>query len=608
MKHLISIILVFVSLTSLGQNTDEKLAAQFYEDGDFEKAGELYKKLHKRSPSSMYIYENYLKCLIALNEESDAEKLVQKQIKRFPHKLYYAVDLGFVYQQFSKDEEAQTYFDKIIDKHTRDQSQVNLLAQAFIRRNLNDYAVRTFEQGASKHGFMTFSSQLLSLYRMSKNNKDLTDLALEVLHKDERKFEEVMRKLDVVYENKKSAAYLQERTLFYIQKNPSKVVFEELLLEIFLLQKKYNAALRQVISIDRRNKEQGVRVMNLAEICIQNQAYDAAAKGYKYVKELESSLATPLEAEIGMINALYLKVTSSFKPEQTEVTELIGTVENFIELNGSNYQTAPSMYRLAELYIYYGDRVSDGIKILEELVQIRRVNHSFIAQAKILLGDAYLIKNEIWDAKLMYGQVDKDFKEEALGQEAKFKSAQLSYYTGDFDWANNQLDVLKTATSQLISNNAIELSLLIQDNIGLDSTYEAMEEYAQAEFYLVQNRIDKCTEILTMLPFKYPNHSLNDEIYYLKAKVEEKQGNYLAANELYSKIYDKFGNDILADNALYRAANIHLHILDQPQEALDLFERILLEYSSSLYAVESRKLYYGIKEGKSKEELFFEGL
>ncbi|HAY87976.1 MAG TPA: hypothetical protein DCY51_00870, partial [Bacteroidetes bacterium] len=199
---------------------------------------------------------------------------------------------------------------------------------------------------------------------------------------------------------------------------------------------------------------------------------------------------------------------------------------------------------------------------------------------------------------------DKQFKEDALGQEAKFKNAKLSYYTSDFEWAKSQLDILKTATSQLISNNAIELALRIQDNTGLDTTEDAMKEYATAEFFLFKNEIDKCTEILNLLPFKYPDHSLQDEIYYLKAQVQEKLGNYDEANKLYTALYTKYNEDILADNALFKSAIIMLQILDKPKVAQDLFEKLILEYNSSLYAVDARRMYYGLKEGKSKEELY----
>jgi len=231
-----------------------------------------------------------------------------------------------------------------------------------------------------------------------------------------------------------------------------------------------------------------------------------------------------------------------------------------------------------------------------------------MAKSKLLLGDAYLILNNIWDAKLMYGQVDKQFKEDALGQEAKFKNAKLSYYRGEFEWAKGQLDILKTATTQLISNNAIELALLIQDNTGLDSTEDAMKEYAAAEFYLYKNDVAKCTEILNMLPFKYPNHTLNDEIYYLKAKVQEKIGNYEAANTLYTSIYEKHGEDILADNALYRSANITLFILQDREKAQSLYEKLILEYNSSLFAVDARKMYFALKDGEDVDGTSFNTL
>jgi hypothetical protein len=182
-----------------------------------------------------------------------------------------------------------------------------------------------------------------------------------------------------------------------------------------------------------------------------------------------------------------------------------------------SFKTANSLFRLAELQIFYNHNPTDGSAILEKIIATPRLQIRFLAECKLLLGDAYLMLNNVWDAKLMYGQVDKEFMEDELGQEAKFKNAKLSYYQGDFEWAASQLDILKTATTQLISNNAIELSLLIQDNTGLDSTANAMKEYASAEFLLYQNQIEKCTQILNMLPFKYPNHTLNDEIYFLKA-------------------------------------------------------------------------------------------
>lgn len=599
-------IVLLISVLSYAQNTEEKLAAQFFENGEYQKAESLYKKLYKEKSNSIYLYENYLKTLLALEKQKEAEKLVEKQIKKFPSRLNSLVDLGYVYLQFDEKEKANKYFDKITKSKLGDRNYVIVIAQAFQRRQMLDRAITLYEQAVSKQGVIAFYPQLLTAYRITGNTKELTDFGLKVLLEDPSTFKYVTRNLDKVYEDENASAYLQEQTLLYAQKNTDVQTFDELLLEVFLQQKKYGSALRQVIALDKRNDNDGERVMNLAQVCVKNKEYKVAIKGYEYVIGLGDKSSRPLAAEQGLINSLYLKTTNGVQSNPEEVKSLITKIQSFIESNGVDYRTASSLYRLAELQIFYNNNVGAGINILEDIIKTPRLRGTFIADSKLLLGDAYLMQNNIWDAKLMYGQVDKQFKDDAKGQEAKFKNAKLSYYTGDFEWAKSQLDILKTATTQLISNNAIELSLLIQDNTGLDSTEDAMIEYANAEFLLYQNNIEESSAILNMLPFKYPDHTLNDEIFYLKAKVQEKLGNYEAANKLYTTIFEKYGDDILADNALYRSANITLHILNDEAKAQELFEKLLLDYNSSLYAMDARKMYYGLKEGKSKKELFLD--
>lgn len=608
MRIVVFYITLCLSAVVFAQSTDEKLAAQFFDNEEYEKAESLYKKLHKQEPQSVYIYENYLNTLLALKDEKEATKLVQRQIKKNPTQINYQVDLGYVYLQFDQKEDAEKYFDKLTRSYANDRGSVIFLAQSFNRRRLNQYSTLALEKGTKKLGILAFYKELSQAYRTANNAKDLTDLTLEALLLDRETFEYATKILDIVFEDEEDAKYLQSRALLYAQKNPSNQVFDELLLEVFLQQKKYKSALRQVISLDKRNNNKGARVLQMAALCVNNQAYDVAIDGYSYVVDLGKDEPRFNEGQNGLINSLYLKTTSTLVPEKDEVASLIGKIQTYVGSQGVTYTNANSQFRLAELQIFYNDNVPAGIVLLEEIVSTPRLRASFVAESKLLLGDAYLMTNNIWDAKLMYGQVDKQFKEDALGQVAKFKNAKLSYFTGDFDWAKSQLDILKTATTQLISNNAIELALLIQDNTGLDTTEDAMKEYAAAEFYLYQNKIDKCTEILNMLPFKYPDHTLNDEIFYLKARVQEKLGNYEAANKLYTTIYEKYNEDILADNALFRSASITLFILNDKEKAQSLFEKLVLDYNASLFVVDARKMYFALKEGKTKEDLMFDGL
>ena len=72
----------------------------------------------------------------------------------------------------------------------------------------------------------------------------------------------------------------------------------------------------------------------------------------------------------------------------------------------------------------------------------------------------------------------KEFKNDPLGHLAKFKNAQVYYFSGEYDWCQAQLDVLKASTSKLIANDALELSVLITDNYNMDTSETAMKLFA----------------------------------------------------------------------------------------------------------------------------------
>ena len=171
---------------------------------------------------------------------------------------------------------------------------------------------------------------------------------------------------------------------------------------------------------------------------------------------------------------------------------------------------------------------------MSELISINGMNRNIQAEAKLQLGDFYLMTGEIWEATLLYSQVDKDFGEDILGHEARFRNAKLSYYNGDFDWAQAQFDVLKSSTSKLISNDALDLSVFILDNVGADSITAPLSLYSDAELLVFQNKYDEAIGKLDSITLLYPEHSLLDDIVYLRATRLVRKSKYLAnANRIF---------------------------------------------------------------------------
>jgi outer membrane protein assembly factor BamD (BamD/ComL family) len=162
---------------------------------------------------------------------------------------------------------------------------------------------------------------------------------------------------------------------------------------------------------------------------------------------------------------------------------------------------------------------------------------------------------------------------------------------GEFDWAKAQLDVLKTATTQLIANNALELSLLIQDNT-IDSTeLEPLKLFASADLNLVQNNLDKASQLLDSLKLSYPKTGLNDDILFKKAEIAVKRKNFNEAANFFKQVVSEYGSDILGDNALYKLARLQQFQLNQKDAALLSYEQFISQYPGSFFLIDCRKQY-----------------
>ncbi len=214
-----------------------------------------------------------------------------------------------------------------------------------------------------------------------------------------------------------------------------------------------------------------------------------------------------------------------------------------------------------------------------------------MAECKLDLGDVSLLNNHPWDATLLYSQVEKDFPNSAVGQDAKYRNAKLSYYTGDFTWAKGQLDVLKAATSQLIANDALNLSLLISDNVGSDSTGGALKIYARADLLIFAEEPDKALRTLDSIDKKFPGNSLSDDILMAKSRLLIQQKDYAGAIPLLKKIVDESGSGLWADDAVFMLGDIYENRLSDKEQAKIYYQKIITDYSGSLWINEARKRF-----------------
>jgi tetratricopeptide (TPR) repeat protein len=208
-----------------------------------------------------------------------------------------------------------------------------------------------------------------------------------------------------------------------------------------------------------------------------------------------------------------------------------------------------------------------------------------------MLADIYLISGEIWEASLLYSQVEKDFKYEAIGQEAKFRNAKLSFYAGDFAWAKSQADVLKGATTKLISNDALDLSLIISDAIAVDTNEAPLKLFACADLMIRQHKYEEAIVKMDSINLLYSSNTLGDDIYFKKAQIYMIQKKYKDVESMYKKILEYYPNELYADDAQFKLGELYEYYLSDKEKAKQIYQELLLNFSGSTYAVDARRRY-----------------
>ncbi|MFB0498403.1 tetratricopeptide (TPR) repeat protein [Mucilaginibacter sp. OAE612] len=580
----------------LAQDNELLLARQYNANGEPQKALEIYQKLYKQNNENYYSV--YVNTLLNLKKFDEAENITKKLIRRHPDDHQYAIMLGNIYTQEGNMAKADAIYDDLIKSLPADQGEIAARASQFYQSANIDYAIKIFQQGRKllKNDNM-FTYELINLYRFKRDKISLTDEYLNFLPQNPNFINQAENAFSNVYEGSADYDMLKTALLRRIQKDPQQTIYADLLTWQYLQQKEFDLALNQALALSRRQNDDGNSIYDLCRTFIANEAYDEAIRGYEYI--ISKGKTTPLyiPSKIELINTKNLKVTSGkYLPE-----DLLGLEKDYNDLLtefGRNSSTAFAMQKLANLQAFKLHKLKDAQKLLEEATRLNDIRPNLLADCKLDLGDIYLLNNQPWEATLLYSQVEKDFPATAIGQDALFRNAKMAYYTGDFTWAKGQLDVLKVATSQLIANDALNLLLLIQDNLAADSSGSALKVYARADLQIFAQNPEKAVMILDSIGKKFPNNALDDDIMMSKSRILIQQKDYAGAVPLLKKIVEEHPADLWADDAVFMLGDIYENRLNDKTTARNYYQKIITDYPGSLWINEARKRFRVLRGDK----------
>lgn len=576
-----------------GQNIE--LANEYFKQGEYEKAKDIFQKIAKDKNNIRLIHQNYIQCLFKLKNYDEAEKYLKRQIKSNDATIVYRADYTTLLEMTGKNDEAQKETEQLIEIASKQEGSIYELQDFFYKNSKIEQVVQLMKKSRSVAKDENKYAILMArayLYNGQKENMIEEMLKYGLVEGNTEYVKSTFQ------DNLKTEAEIDmlEKALYSrVQKFPNEQYYNELLIWHLVQQKEFYKAFIQTRALDRRFKQDGQKVFELAQTALVNKDFRNAIQMYEYVlKEYPQGQYYTYARR----NAIFCKeevVKTTYPVNLTDIRNLIKDYQSMFTDLGRNTKTMEALRNTAQLYAFYLNERDTAIAVLETAILIAGSDNIFRDKCKIDLGDIYVLKNEPWEATLLYSQVEKSEKEELLGQEAKLKNAKLHYYNGDFDLAKDVLDILKKATTREIANDAMQLSLLIQDNIGLDTSEVAMKEYASIDLLLFQNKNEEAMTALNTMFEKFKTHSLADEILWLRANTNLKTNQPQKALEDLELLRKNYNFDILADDALFLEAKIYEENLEQKDKAMELYKEILQKFPGSIFGAEARKRFRNLR-------------
>lgn len=583
MKKILLIINLFFSLIAFSQN--EQLALNYFDKGEFEKAIISYEDLLKSQPANSFYFQKLVESHQQMQHFDVAEKLIQERLDRYKQALL-LVELGYNFQLKKDTSKANKYYDQAVEKIKENPSNVYTIANAFEKKTLLDYALQSYKLAVSIEPKMNFNYQMAVLYGQSGKTDLMIETFLDESFANPNSTIMIQNQLSRFMNDEAEESFntsLRKSLLLRAQKNQD-IFWNQFLSWFFVQQKEYSKAFIQEKAIYRRDPESFSNIVNLAQLALEENEEETAQEIFGFVLENTQDQDLQILANYYLMEAKIKKAPEKNYP----------AIKAELDLLVKKFGITPYSLQLQILQAHYTTfnmkNPEEGKTILKRTLELP-LNKYQTADVKMELADILLYEEKFNQALIYYSQIEEDLKNDPVGHEASLKAAKTSYFKTDFEWALKQFKELKSASTQLIANDALELFLLINDNTVADSTQVGLKKFARGDYLLYQNKNKEALEQFQAILKEYKGQEIEDETLLRIGQIYEKLGDYASALSNYQSIIDNHKEGIYIDEALYFSAEIYNKQLKDIEKAKSLYEQVLFNHEDSIYFIDARKKF-----------------
>jgi tetratricopeptide (TPR) repeat protein len=589
MKNLILYIALFCSFLGFTQN--EQLAQNYFDRGEFEKALISYQDLLKSQIGNSNYFEKVIECYQQLSQFDKADKDLNDRYNKYKQSNTLVL-IGYNYQLQKDQTKANKFFDDAVDKIKKNPNEVYAIAYLFEKKGLVDYALQSYQIALEKEPKFNFNFQMALLYGQKGDFDMMIEKFLTESYANPQNNVMIQNQLSRFMTEDGEVTFndaLKKALLVRVQKTQD-IFWNQYLSWYYVQLKEYSKAFIQEKAIYKRNPESFANIVNLAQLAIEENQEDDAKEILQFVLENTKDLDLQIQSHS------YLMEMKIKKAQEKDYATIDKELDDLIKEFGVSPYSLSLLKIKAHFATFNLKDAELGKTILKNALEMP-LNKYQIADIKMELADVMLFEEKFNQALLYYSQIEDEMKNDVVGQEANFKTARTSYFKEDFKWASHQLKVLKSASTQLIANDALDLFLLISDNTVEDSTQVALKKFARADFLVYQGKKSEALVAFQAILKENKGDAIEPVTLLRIGKIYEQLGNFTLALTNYKQILDAFKDCIYVDEALFFSAEIYNQLKDA-EKAKPLYEEIITKHPDSIYYVTAQKKYRQLRGDK----------
>ena len=583
----IRIIVTFFLFSTFCFAQNSQLAYNYFRKGEFKKAAVIYKQLHEKNKIRRDYFKKLLSCYQLTEDFEKASNLLKQQIDNFPNQVHLNIELGYNFQLQNQKDIAIPYYDFALQSIEENANRGYLIGVTFNDNHLLNYALKTYLRSMELNPELHYDRYVASIYGEQAEIEKMFDAYLNMIAKNQSYFSTVQRYAGrfISDDSQDSNNQLLRKLLIKRVQTTPNDSWNILLSWLYMQQKDFEKALIQEKALFKRNLEDLNRIVDLGIIAFENKDYETSKNTFEYILENTKDPNARIDAQLYLLETGIATASSAKELDEVELK-----FNELLTKYGINSNTVDVQISYADFLTFKKNNPQQAIIILKDA--LKKTTSTFQnGSVKIKLADVLVYTGKFNQALINYTQVQTKLKNSTLAQTARFKVAQTSYFKGDYKWALTQLKVLKGSTSQLIANDALQLHLLISDNIADDSIPKALKAYAKADLLAFQNKNDEAIDSLSSVLKMYKGHPIEDEALYKQAALFEKTKKYNFAEDNYHKIIALQADGILVDNTYFKLGLLYENHLDDIEKAQEMYQKIIFDFPSSIFLVDARKRF-----------------